>query len=58
MSGTLASLSKISAVSVYNVSANYFALAGTTSGKIFRCAALNPALGTGNIWTDITPTFK
>lgn len=45
----------VSAVTVLDSSSDYLAFAGTTDGSIFRCDNLNPANGTSNSWTNITP---
>jgi photosystem II stability/assembly factor-like uncharacterized protein len=44
----------VSAVAIVNISSTYLAFAGTSGGKIFLCANLNPAAGV-NTWTDISP---
>ena len=44
----------VSAVAIVNASSTYLAFAGTSGGKIFRCASLDPSAG-GNSWIDITP---
>ena len=55
VSDTLVPGEHISAVTVVNGSSPYLAFAGTTNGKVFFCASLDPTQGISNAWTDITP---
>ncbi len=54
-SGVLSTNNQVSAVTVVNAAANYLGFAGTTDGKIFKCASLDPSSGI-DTWTDITPS--
>lgn len=55
MSGVLDSANaEVSAVAIVNASSAYLAFAGTTGGKIYRCANLDPTSG-ANTWNEITP---
>ena len=44
----------VTAVTVVNASSTYLAFAGTSAGRIFRCASLDPTAGLG-AWNEITP---
>jgi len=54
-SNVLSASGNVSAVAVVNAAANYLGFAGTTDGKIFKCASLDPASGV-DTWTDVTPS--
>ncbi len=51
----LAASNNISAVTIVNSASPYLGFAGTTNGKIFKCANLTGSPGS-EIWSDITPT--
>ena len=45
----------VSALTITNSASPYLGFAGTTNGHVFICTSLDPANGTSNTWTDISP---